>query len=181
MLLQRCVNNKIGTREIAVASTLGALSAMLEYQPGLPFDIPFPLYPRITWDFTGIPMMISLFLCGPLCGIYTCLIGCSIIFFRGNIIGGIFKLLAELATLIGYAVFRRKFVIDTLKAILSRVSVMTLVNYYLLPLFYRMPPETAAALLMPIAAFNLTQALINIVPAYAIYRTINKIYPSKPG
>lgn len=173
-------NRKIEVREVTVASTLGALSAMLEYQPGLPFDIPFPLYPRITWDFTGVPMMISLLLCGPICGIYTCLIGCSIIFFRGNIAGGIFKVLAELATLIGYAVFRRKFAIDTVKAALSRMSVMTLANYYLLPLFYGMAPETAAALLMPIAAFNLTQALINIVPAYAIYRTIYKIYPSKP-
>lgn len=180
-MLQRRINHKIGTREVAVASTLGSLSAILEYQPGIPFDIPFPLYPRITWDFTGIPMMISLLLCGPLCGICTCLIGCSIIFFRGNVTGGILKLLAELATLIGYAVFRRKFAIDTVKATLSRVSVMTLANYYLLPLFYGMAPEAVAALLMPIAAFNLTQALINIVPAYAIYRTIYKIYPSNSG
>lgn len=172
---------KIGAREIAVASILGSLSAMLEYQPSPPFDIAFPLYPRITWDFTGIPMMISLLLCGPICGIYTCLIGCSIIFFRGNISGGIFKLLAELATIIGYAAFRRKFAIDTFKATLSRVVVMTLANYYLLPFFYKMKTEAVVVLLIPIAVFNVTQALINILPAYAIYQRIcGKIYPSKP-
>ncbi|MEM3601746.1 MAG: hypothetical protein QW222_03245 [Candidatus Bathyarchaeia archaeon] len=163
---------------MAVASTLGALSAMLEYQPGLPFDIAFPLYPKISWDFTGIPMMISLFLCGPLCSIYTCLIGCSIIFFRGNISGGIFKVVAELATIIGYAACRKNFTFDTFKATLVRVLAMTVANYYLLPIFYRMPPAVAAGLLAPIAAFNVSQALINILPAYAIYKKIaNKIYP----
>lgn len=176
---------KVGTREVAVASVLGGLSAMLEYQLGPPFDIEFPLYPRISWDFTGIPIMISLLLCGPLCAIYTCLIGCSIIFIRGNIPGGTFKLIAELATLIGYAIFRGNFVIDTTKATLSRVAVMTIANYYLLPVFYGkygMTAEAAAALLVPIAIFNTTQALINIIPAYTVYLRIKgKIYPSKPN
>lgn len=168
---------KIDTREIAIASVLGALSAMLEYQPGPPFDVEFPLYPKISWDFTGIPIMISLLLAGPLCAIYTCLIGCSMIFIRGNVPGGTFKVLAELATLIGYAVFRRNFVIDTFKATLSRVAVMTIVNYYLLPVFYGkygMTPEAAAALLVPIAIFNVTQALINIIPAQIIYLRVRK-------
>jgi len=168
---------KIGTREIAIASVLGALSIMLEYQPGPPFDIEFPLYPKISWDFTGIPMMISLFLSGPLCAIYTCLIGCSMIFIRGNVPGGTFKVLAELATIIGYVVFRRNFVIDVFKAILSRVTVMTVVNYCLLPVFYGeygMTSEVAAALLVPIAIFNVTQALINIIPAQIIYLRVGK-------
>ena len=175
---------KIGTREVAVASVLGALSAVLEYQPGPPFDIEFPLYPKISWDFTGIPMMISLLLCGPLCAIYTCLIGCSMIFYRGNVSGGIFKLLAELSTLIGYAAFRKNFVIDTAKATMARIAVMTIANYYLLPFFYGkygMTFEATVALLVPIAIFNLTQALINIIPAYIIYARIEgKIYPPKP-
>lgn len=124
--------------------------------------------------------MISLFLCGPICAIHTCLIGCSIIFFRGNIPGGTFKVLAELATVVGYALFRRNFAVDTAKATLSRVAVMTVANYYLLPSFYKMAPEATFALLVPIAIFNLTQALINIIPAYAIYmRIAGKIYPPK--
>lgn len=180
-MLQENSWRKIGVREVAVASVLGALSAMLEYQPGLPFDIPFPIYRRISWDFTGIPVMISLLLCGPLCAVYTCLIGCSIIFFRGNIPGGIFKVLAELATIIGYAVFKRNFVLDTVKATLARVVVMTVANYYLLQLFYGMASEAVTVLLVPIAVFNVTQALINILPAYAVYkRIVGKIYPSKP-
>ena len=99
------------------------------------------------------------------------------IFIRGNVPGGTFKVLAELATIIGYVVFRRNFVIDVFKAILSRVTVMTVVNYCLLPVFYGehgMTSEVAAALLVPIAIFNVTQALINIIPAQIIYLRVRK-------
>ncbi|MBC7129699.1 hypothetical protein H5T51_00575 [Candidatus Bathyarchaeota archaeon] len=163
-------------RNVAVATLLGALSAAI-----LPFGIVFPIYPRIEWDFSEIPVMLSLFLCGPVYGVYTCLIGCSIIFLRGNFTGGIFKVIAELATIAGYVILRRGFAFDAFKATLSRVAVMTVVNYYLLPLFYGKygtTPEIALALLAPIAVFNTTQALINIFPAYAIYKQVAaKIYP----
>jgi len=157
------------TREVAVASLLGGLSAMFEIAPGPPFDIPFPLFPRISWDLTGVPMMVSLLLYNPLCGIYTCIIGCSIIFLRGNLFGGIFKLIAELSTIVGFAAFRRNIVTDTVKAVLSRVAAMTVANYCLLPLFYNLPKEFVVGILGPIAIFNVTQALINIIPAYIIY------------
>ena len=74
--------HKIKTREVAAASILGALAALMEIIPGPPFDIPFPIYPRISWDLTGVPMMISLMFYGPISGLYTSLIGCSIIFFQ---------------------------------------------------------------------------------------------------
>jgi len=165
---------KIGTREIAVASTLGALSALSEIIPGPPFDIRFPLYPKISWDVTGVPIMLSLLLYGPLCSIFTCLIGCSIIFFRGNIYGGIFKVIAELSTLLGFASLKKGMVVKTTVATASRVVTMTITNYYLLQLFYGMPEPFVLGLLAPIAVFNVTQALINIVPAYFIWLRIRK-------
>ncbi len=69
--------------------------------------------------------------------------------------------------------FKRNFALDAGKATLSRVVVMTVANYYLLPFFYGKygtTPEVAAALLAPIAVFNVSQAMINIIPAYAIYK-----------
>jgi len=169
---------KISTREIAIASTLGALSALWEIIPGPPFDIRFPLVPpptRVSWDITGVPMMVSLLLYGPLCSILTCLIGCSIIFFRGNIYGGIFKVIAELSTLLGFASLKKGIVVKTTVAAVSRVVVMTIANYYLLQLFYSMPEPIVLGLLAPMAVFNATQALINIVPAYLIWSRIRKI------
>lgn len=165
---------KIKTREVAAASILGALSALWEIIPGPPFDIPFPIYPRISWDLTGIPMMISLLFYGSISGVYTSLIGCSIIFLRGNVHGGIFKLIAELSTLLGFVLLKRGIVLKSILAVTSRVVIMTVANYFLLQLFYKMPEPVVTALLVPIALFNVTQALINIIPAYLIYLRMSK-------
>jgi len=166
--------HKVKTREVAAASLLGALAALWEIIPGPPFDIPFPLYPRISWDLTGIPMMISLMFYGPVSGVYTSLIGCSIIFLRGNVPGGIFKLVAELATLLGFVLLKKSIVAKSILAVSLRVVVMTAANYFLLQLFYTMPEPVVAGLLVPIALFNVIQALINIIPAYLIYLRISK-------
>jgi riboflavin transporter FmnP len=165
---------KIKSREVAAASVLGALSALWEIIPAPPFDAPFPIYPRISWDLTGIPMMISLLFYGSISGVYTSLIGCSIIFLRGNVPGGIFKLIAELSTLLGFVLLKRGVVLKSILAVTSRVVIMTVANYFLLQLFYKMPEPVVAALLVPIALFNVTQALINIIPAYLIYLRVSK-------
>jgi len=163
-------------RKIALASVLGALSALSEVIPGPPFDIPFPFYPKISWDVTGIPIMVSLLLLGTLPSIYTCLIGCSIIFFRGNVFGGAFKVIAELFTLLGYALLKRSVIINSGLATVSRVVTMVIASYYLLQLFYMMPETAVVSLLVPIAIFNATQALINIIPAYMISLRLRKIF-----
>lgn len=172
--MSKSVFRKIKAREVAAASLLGALAALWEIIPGPPFDIPFPIYPKVSWDFTGIPMMTSLLFYGPVSGVYTSLIGCSIIFLRGNVPGGIFKLVAELATLLGFILSKKSIVLKSALAVTSRVVVMTVVNYFLLQLFYKMPEPVVVGLLIPIAIFNVTQALINIVPAYLIYLRIAK-------
>ena len=154
---------------------LGALSALWEVIPGPPFDVPFPLYTKISWDLTGIPIMISMLFYGPLCSVYTCLIGCSIIFLRGNLPGGTLKLIAELATLLGFVLLRKHIVFNSTVAVIALVATMTIANYYLLPFFYPMPVSTVLGLLVPIALFNLSQALVNIIPAYLIYLRVIKV------
>jgi len=162
------------TTQIAIASILGGLALASEVIPGPPFDIAFPLYPKISWDLTGVPIMVSLFLYGPLAGTYTGLVGCSMIFLRGNVAGGTMKLIAELATVWGYAVFRRRTALGSASAVLARVATMTVANYLLLPFFYRMPVAVVVALLPAIAAFNVTQALINIIPSYIVCKRIRR-------
>lgn len=173
-LMTRQIFHNIKTREVAAASLLGALAALWEIIPGPPFDIPFPLYTRISLDLTGIPMMISLLSYGTIPGVYTSLIGCSIIFLRGNVPGGIFKLVAELSTLLGFVLLKKGIVAKSVLAITSRVAVMTVANYFLLPFFYGMSGSYVVGLLVPIAIFNVIQALINIIPAYLIYLRISK-------
>ncbi len=150
---------RLETKNLALASILGALSAVFEIIPGPPFDISFPFYPRVSWDLTGFPMMISLFFSGPISAIYTCIIGCSIIFIRGNVAGGTFKLIAELATILAFAVFRKGLITKSIIAITSRVAIMTGVNYYLLPIFYpTMSEAVIIGLLIPLGVFNITSS-----------------------
>ncbi len=168
------------TRVIAFASLLGALAALSELIPGPPFDIPFPLYSRISWDLTGIPIMISQLMYGPVTAVYTALIGCSIIFLRGNLYGGLFKIIAELATVMGYALLRRSAYERSFSAMVSRVLIMTVANYYLLPIFYGVPEGVVISLLPVIGIFNATQVLINLVPAKIVSQRILKLRKHLP-
>ena len=160
---------RFDTRKLVLASILAGLSGVFEIIPGPPFDIPFPLYERVSWDLTGMPMMISLLFTGPIGAIYTCLIGCSFIFIRGNVYGGIFKLIAELATILAFAAIRRGFITKSVASVVSRVIVMTVANYYLLPVFYGMPASFVVTIIPALAIMNGTQALINIIPAQIVY------------
>ncbi|WNZ28251.1 MAG: hypothetical protein IAX21_06095 [Candidatus Bathyarchaeota archaeon] len=179
---------KLDTKKLAVASMLAALSGVFEIIPGPPFDIPFPLYDRISWDLTGMPMMISLLFTGPIGAIYTCLIGCSFIFLRGNIYGGIFKIIAELATILAFAAIRKGFLSKTIASVTSRTVIMTIANYFLLPVFYGMPISVVVGILPALGVMNGTQALINIVPARIVYSRLgnwwrlqtNETKPLKP-
>jgi riboflavin transporter len=160
---------RLDTKKLALASVLAALSGVFEIIPGPPFDIPFPLYDRVSWDLTGLPMMMSLLFTGPLGALYTCLVGCSFIFLRGNLYGGIFKIIAELATILAFAAIKKGFVSKTISSLTSRVVVMTVANYMLLPVFYGMPVDFVVGILPALAVMNGTQALINIIPAQIVY------------
>jgi hypothetical protein len=166
-------SQKLDTKKLALASVLGALAAASELIRGPPFDISFPLLPNvISWDLTGLPIMISLLYTDLIGGIYTSIIGCSIIFLRGNFPGGIFKLVAELATILAFAVIHRGVIIKTISAVIFRVLLMTGVNYYFLPIFYPNLYSNQSAvvgILIPLALFNVIQALVNIIPTYTIY------------
>ena len=164
---------KLNTRQLAIASLLGALSIISELVPGPPFDIKFPLYPQVSWDLTGIPMMISLLLYGPTTGLYTTLVGCSVLMLR-NPTGGLFKLIAELATILGYSILSKGIVLRSTLATASRILVMTLTNYVLLQVFYSIPESVVIGLLPVLAAFNISQALINIVPSLMITSRIRQ-------
>ena len=161
-------SKKIGTKEIAVSSMLGALVFIMEY---LPLDVRFPIYPRVTWDPYGIPIIISLLFFGHISAIYTCLVGCSVIFLR-SISGGFFKVIAELSTLLGYALIGKSMMVKTVSAISFRVIVMTITNYFMLPFFYNMPESVVIGILPVLALFNISQALINIIPAQVIYQRL---------
>ena len=83
-------------------------------------------------------------------------------------------MLAELATLLGFVLLKKNIVTKSILAVTLRVAIMTVTNYFLLQLFYNMPEFDVVGLLVPIALFNMVQALINIIPGYLIYLRISK-------
>ena len=118
--------------------------------------------------------MTSLLFNGTVGGVYTSVIGCSIIFLRGNIPGGTLKLIAELATILAFAALHKGVVVRLIIAVMSRVLIMTIANFYLLQLFYDWASESyVIGLLLPLGVFNATQALLNIIPAYLIHSRLS--------
>jgi len=166
-------------RVIAGTAVLASLAAACEL---LPLDLPFPLFPKLTLDPTGIPLVLALLLYGPESGFTATIIASATIALPRlgkppNPYGAVFKGLAELATLLGaYLSLNLKWgselALMLLLASLSRIAVMSAANLLLLPLFYGLDPAVVVKLLPVIAVFNLTQALVNVLVAYRVFRAV---------
>jgi len=167
------------SERIAMTSLMAAISIICEF---LPLDIPFPLMPRLTFDPTGIPLALLTLLYGLKEGTIATVITAFIISmprppFRGpNPFGGLMKGIAELSTIAGIplskSLFRRhrRLFLPSLLLVCStmRVLSMSVANYLLLPLFLKLPVNIVVSLMIPIAIFNLIQALINITVAISL-------------
>ena len=152
---------KIKTREVAAASLLGALAVLWEIIPGPPFDIPFPLYSRISLDLTEIPIMISLmfYRTAPRCMHQPDRV--LDIFFNRKCSR---RNLSWLPSQRHFQILLKNIVTKSILAIILRVAVMTVIDYFLLQLFYNMLEFDVVGLLFPI--FNVIQTLINIILVY---------------
>jgi hypothetical protein len=133
------------------------------------------LYNRVSWDLTGVPMMISVLSTDLTGGIYTVFIGCLFIFARGNVYGGIFKITAELTTIIAFFLIRRNFVMKSFGATIFRIFVMSIANFFLLPIFYGLPEPFVISILPALAILNASQAIINIFIAKIIFDRIHTL------
>jgi len=171
-------------REIAGASLLAALAAAMEI---LPLDVPFPPLKFLTFDPTGIPLTLALYVYGLPSSLISTLIAAFIIslprppFKPANPIGGFFKGLAEASTLLGIwlavKLFKKKSLLLALTSSLAvRVIVMDIANYLLLPVLYGIPINVVISLIPPISVFNAIQGGINILAGYYFYKAVKKVY-----
>jgi riboflavin transporter FmnP len=148
--------------------------------------IPFPWYPNLKFDFTGVPIIMSLFIYGFSPAVTTSIVAGLGIFMRsGNWISASMKFLAELSTVLGLHVGE-----SVLKArngtkygawalgIVSRVLIMTVVNLYVLPNFWGVPWAATVGLLPMIAAFNIVQGLVTIGLGHFLYQAVKARLPN---
>ncbi len=170
----------LSTKELAGTGMLSAVAALFEV---LPFDLPFPLLPFLTFDPTGIPIAIAAILYGPSAGMVATGIAGIVIGAR-NPVGATFKTVAEFSTVVPLALVMHRFKrslsrggttgwitvtgLTWVAAIGSRVAVMTLFNYAVLPIIIPSMANVIVFILVPIAVFNLIQGVLNVVPAYFV-------------
>ena len=180
---------KINTTTLAGTATLAALVVVFDYTmkySGL--KIIFPLLPFLKFDFTGIPIVLSLLLFGLIPGTFTSIIASVAILARsGQVVSSSMKGVAEFSTILGMAVglklFRRFRMVGSFAiGLTSRVMIMIFVDLALiyagvisLPTSYTDIPAVAALL---VGAFNAVQGTLSILGGYSIYEAVKRRVPS---
>jgi len=168
-----------GNKSVRLTGTaiLAAMVIVFDYTlkySGL--KLPFPWYPTLKFDFTGIPIALSLFLYGFPSSVTTSLVaGVGIVARSGNLISASLKVVAELSTVlgiyIGNTIGKSRYVF-LVTGLVSRVLVMSLVNLYVLPNIYNVPMDAAIGLLPLIGVFNLIQGTITIGLGYSLFEAV---------
>ena len=173
------------TSKLTGTAIMAALVIIFDYSlkySGL--KIPFPWYPNLKFDFTGVPIILSLILYGFPSSITTSLVaGAGIIIRSGNVVSASMKVAAELSTVSGVFFgdsLRRRVRIERLNAsyftlstgVVFRVVVMSLVSLYVLPNIYGVPRDTVNGLLPLIGVFNVIQGIITIKLGYFLNEAV---------
>jgi len=148
--------------------------------------IPFPWYPNLKFDFTGIPIIMSLFMYGFPSAVTTSIVAGLGIFMRsGNWISASMKVFAELSTVLGLhlgeSVLKARFGTNYRAwalGITSRVLIMTVVNLYVLPNFWGVPWATTVGLLPLIGIFNFIQGLVTIGLGHFLFKAVKARLPN---
>jgi riboflavin transporter FmnP len=154
--------------------------------------IPFPWLPFLKFDFSGIPIVISLLLFGlPSGGFTSAIASLGIIARSGEVIGGLMKGIAEFSTIAGMSFGLRfgkgkkdSFLVKGITfvmGVLVRILVMSLWNIIVLPNYYGIPYEATVGMLPMIAVFNGMQGTLTVVIGYALYEAYTKRVPSTQG
>ncbi len=165
------------SRVLASTALFTALTVALNLSP---IKFPAPYAPFLYYQIWEIPIVAALFLFGLKVGVAVTIIntGALLALFPGALpTGPLYNMVAVLSMLIAiYAAANLrgsasnlggiKLVLSTLLGTVSRVVVMTIMNYTLIryppPLGFSMPEESIVALLPLIGVFNVTLALYTI-------------------
>ena len=185
--------NTAGSRTARLTGTalLAAMVVVFDYAlkySGL--KIPFPWMPFLRFDFTGVPIVVSLLLYGWPSSAFTSLAGTlGIVVRSGELIGGAMKGVAEFSTTAGMAVglhvSRRTGMsgnaakaLSVIVGLVSRILVMSGWNLVILPAYYGIPYNAAVGMLYPLGIFNSMQGAISTLLGYALYEAYTRRVPS---
>lgn len=175
------------TARLTGTAILAALVIIFDYS--LKFSglkIPFLWMPFLKFDFTGIPIVISLLLYGLTSAATTSAVACLCIVARsGDLIGGTMKGIAEFSTVLGIALglrFMSQFNIGirSIKmfsialGVLLRILSMSIWNLIVLPNYYGLTFSTTAGMLPLLGVFNGLQGIMTAFLGYLLYEAYTR-------
>lgn len=179
---------KMNSKALAGTAILAVLVIVLDYTmkySGL--KIPFPWLPILKFDFTGIPIVLSLLLFDFNSGIFTSMVAFTAILSRsGDFIGSSMKAFAELSTISGISIALKvvpKFPksASLILGVSTRCLIMFVLNLVVLPEYYNMSFPVAIGISPLIVVFNAIQGSINILCGYSIYNATKRRILSQPN
>jgi len=164
------------TRRLTGTAILAALVVVFDYC--LKFSglkIPFPWLPLLKFDFTGVPIALSVLLYGLYSGATTSIVASLAILARsGDLVGAIMKGIAEFVTVLGIAIglylpgrWRRG--VSAIPGVALRIATMSVTNLIVLPAYYGMPYNVTVGLLPMIGVFNAIQGTLSVSLGYLLY------------
>jgi riboflavin transporter FmnP len=174
----------IGGRTARLTGTAILAALVIVFDYALKFSglkIPFPWMPFLKFDFTGIPIVVSLLLFGLSSGATTSIVAClGIVARSGDLVGGAMKSIAEFSTILGIAAGtylggRLGLGVKTSKltsfalGVATRIAVMSLWNLIVLPRYYGLPFSAAVGMLPLLGVFNGIQGTITASLGYLLY------------
>ena len=175
---------KIATKTLAGIIVLAALVVIFDYAAkSYGLKIPFPWFPTLKFDFTGIPIVLSLLLYGLVPGAFTSAIAVLAILIRSvNIVSSLMKGLAEFSTVIGMffglKMARFRLPVAYFLGVLVRVVIMTIANLALICMGLLTYSNTLLIFVLLTGIFNVIQGTISIVCGYLIYAAVKKRVPA---
>ncbi len=167
---------RLYTRRVAGTAMLAALVVVFDYT--LKFSglkIPFPWLPFLKFDFTGVPITLSLLLYGLSSGATTSIVASLAILVRsGDLVGATMKAIAEFSTVSGIAIglrlpIRWRIVLSVIVSVALRIATQSITNLIVLPVYYGMPYNVVVGLLPMIGVFNAIQGTITVLLGYLLY------------
>jgi riboflavin transporter FmnP len=185
--------NRTGGRTARLTGTAILAAMVIVFDYALKYSglkIPFPWMPFLKFDFTGIPIVVSLLLYGWSSSAITSLVGAMGIVARsGELIGGAMKGVAEFSTVAGMAIglyiarrtglggYTAK-VLSVVIGLALRIIVMSGWNLVVLPAYYGVSYNVAVGMLYLLGVFNTMQGGISTLLGYALYEAYTRRVPT---
>jgi len=171
---------------IARVAILSALVVIFDYTmkfSGWKITFPIPPLQFLRFDFTGVPIVLSILLLGLTPGATTSSVAFIAILVRsGKPVDALMKAMAEFSTVLGMALGLRFKKIGKPASyalgIASRVLVTTLANLVVLPSYQGIPFEMTVQLSPLLGVFNILQGSLSILGGYIIYEALIRRIPS---